>query len=879
MNSWRRLSDLFRRGRLTAEMDEELRFHRERIAQERRAEGRSAVDAEHDARRRIGNTTMITEEARSMWSVGWFENLLQDLKYGWRALRRSPGFTAVATLTLALGIGANTAIFTVVNGVVFRPLPFKDPGRIVMLWETMKDLPQILVSYPNFRDWKGRPALARSFEDVALYNGFGNSNLTGMGNAERVPTGLATGNLFDLLGVRPSMGRLFTERDDQVGAERVAVISDAFWRRRFAEDSSVIGKTLMLDGLSYTIVGVLPRRVRLAQREIWVPIGLFANQERFSDRMNHPGTIGLGRLKPGVTLAQMQADLDAMYAQLQAEYPKENANLGASGGFFIDQVLGSIRPALYMIAASVALVLLIACANVANLLLGRASSRTRELALRLALGAKRERIIRQLLTESVLLSAIGGALGIALAWGGVKVLLALKPTNLPRVVDIHLDGTVLAFAFVLSVVTGIAFGVLPALSAVKGDLAGSMREGGRGSTVGSQRLKMRGALMVTEVALALVLLVSAGLLLRSFHYLTRVDIGADPRNVIAGSVVLPEAKYPDSVRQAAAFDALLERVRAIPQISSASFATDLPVSTNWQSAVTFEALPPVEPGREPLFNMVIVHPDWLKTMRMKMVTGRFIEPGDVLNSPKAVVISAAVANRLGGAQKALGMRVKGGPANNSAPWYTIVGVARNTRDEGPSTQSRGTMYMALAQNPTNSLWIAARTSGSPSAVVPALREALARIDPDVPLSNVQTLEEYIGGSIAQPRFSMLMVGIFAGIALLLAAIGIYGVISYSVAQRTHEIGIRMALGARQADVVRMIARQVLVMTGVGIAIGSALALGASGLLTKLLYGIRPSDPITFGAVAAGLAAVALAAAAFPAWRASRLDPVSTLRAD
>ncbi len=879
MNPWRRLSDVVRRGRLTAEMDEELRFHRERIAQERRAEGRNPDDAEYDARRRIGNTTLIAEEARSMWSVGWFEHLLQDLRYGWRALRRSPGFTTVAALTLALGIGANTAIFTVVNGVVFRPLPFEDPGRVVMLWETMKDLPQVFVSYPNFRDWRRRPALERSFEDVALYNGFGNGTLTGMGNAERVPLGLASGNLFGLLGVRPSLGRVFTERDDQVGADRVAVVSDAFWRRRFADDSSVIGKPLMLDGMSYTIVGVLPRRVRLATREIWIPIGLFANTERFTERMNHPGTIGVGRLKPGVTLAQMQADLDATYAQLQAEYPKENANIGASGTFFINQVLGSIRPALYVIAGAVALVLLIACANVANLLLGRASSRHRELALRLALGARRGRIVRQLLTESVLLSAIGGALGVALAWGGVRVLLALRPSNLPRLVDIHLDGTVLAFAFGLSVLTGIAFGVLPALSAVKGDLAASMHEGGRGATVGTHRLRMRGALMVTEVALALVLLVSAGLLLRSFQYLTRVDIGADPRNVIAASVTLPEPKYPDSTRQWAAFDALLERVRVIPQVTDVSLSSDLPVTTSWQSGVTFEALPPVEPGREPLFNMVIAHPDWLKTMRMRMVAGRFIEPGDVVHSPKVIVISEAVAKRLGGPSKALGARVKGGPASSTGPWYTVVGVVHDVKDEGPGFQSRGTMYMSLAQNASNSLWIAARTSGSPTAVVPALREALAKLDPDLPLANVQTLEQQVAGSITQPRFSMLMVGIFAGIALLLAAIGIYGVISYSVAQRTHEIGIRMALGARQADVVTMVARQVLVMTGVGIAIGSALALAASGLLTKLLYGIRPSDPITFASVAIGLAAVALAAAAIPAWRAARLDPVSTLRAD
>ena len=840
------------------------------------AEGRSAIDAEYDAQRRLGNTTMIAEEARSVWSLSWFEHLVQDVRYGLRALRRSPGFTAVAVLTLALGIGANTAIFTVLNGVLFRPLPYTDAGRLVLLWESIKDYPEIPVSYPNFLDWRGR---LRSFDDVGLYRGFGNFTLTGRGNAERVRGGLASGSLFTTLGVQPSLGRVFESRDDQVGAERVAVIADAFWQQRFGGDSTAIGETLMLDGVSYTIVGVLPPRVQLAQRDVWIPLGLFANTERFSSRENHSGTVGVGRLKPGVTLAQMQADLDATYAQLRADYPRENAGIGASGGFLLDQVLGSIRPALYVIAGAVSLVLLIACANVANLLLGRATSRQRELSLRLALGARRGRIIRQLLTESVLLSGIGGALGVALAWAGVRVLLSLRPSNLPRLVDIHLDPTVLVFALLLSVVTGVAFGVIPALQAARGDLVGSIRDGGRGATAGVLRLKMRSTLMVTEIALALVLLVSAGLLLRSVRNLTHVDIGADPRNVVVGSVTLPETKYPDSTRQAAAFAALLEGVRAIPGVREAAVASDLPVTTEWQSGVTFEALPPVEVGKEPLLNIVIADQDWFRTMRMRLLVGCDIAASDVANAPPVAVISETMASRLGGPAKAIGQRVKLGRATGTNPWLTIVGVVNDTKDIGLEVASRGTMYLPFAQKPTASLWLAVRTTGPASAIVPALRGALAVVDPDVPLANVQTIDEMVAGSIAQPRFSMLMLGIFATIALLLAAIGIYGVISYSVAQRAHEIGVRMALGARQVDVVRMVARQVLVMAAIGIAIGGALALAAGGVLTKLLFGVRPSDPLTFGAVAVGLAAVALVAAAVPAWRAARLDPVAALRAD
>jgi putative ABC transport system permease protein len=876
MSFWRRLIDVSRRRRLTRDFDEELRFHRDHIIEERLAEGRSEMDAKHDAQRRLGNTTIVAEDVRTVWGLTWFEHLVQDLRYGLRALRRSAGFTTVAALTLALGIGANTAIFTVLNGVIFRPLPFADPGRVVMLWETMKDFPQVLVSYPNYLDWRGR---LRSFEDVALYNGFGSFTLTGMGNAERVRGGLATGNLFSTLGVQPALGRLFAARDDQVAADRVAVITDAFWRQKFAADPAVIGKTLMLDGVSYTIAGVLPPRIRLAGCEVWIPIGLFANTERFASRENHPGTIGVGRLRSGVTLAQMQADLDATYKQLQSEYPKENSNIGASGGFFLDEVLGGIRPVLYVIVAAVGLVLLIACANVANLLLGRASSRQRELSLRLALGARRGRIVRQLLTESVLLSGIGGALGIALAWAGVRVLLSLRPSNVPRLIDIHLDPTVLAFALVLSVVTGIAFGVIPALDAVRGDLVGSIRDGGRGATSGVQRLRVRSALMVTEVALALVLLVSAGLLLRSVQNLTRVDIGADPRNVVAGVVSLPEQKYADADRQAAAFAALLDRVRGIPGVTNAALASDLPLTTSWQSGVTLEGLPPVEPGREPLFNVVIADADWFTTMRMRMLAGRGLASSDTRDSPPVVVISRGIADRLGGPTAAVGKRLKRGRGDGPEPWLTIVGVVNDTKDNGPGLRSRGTLYIPFPQNPTGSVWLAARTSGSASAVVPALRQALAGVDPDLPLADVQTLEDRVATSIAQPRFSMMMLGIFATIALLLAAIGIYGVISYSVAQRTHEIGVRMALGARQVDVVGMVVRQVLIMTASGIAIGGALAVASGRLMTKLLFGVHSSDPVTFVAVALGLAAVALVAAAVPAWQAARLDPVSALRAD
>jgi putative ABC transport system permease protein len=873
---WNRLLDFLRRGILARELDEELRFHQRQLERSQRAAGLNETDAAHAARRLLGNRTFISEEARAMWSFAWLEDLVHDLRYGLRSLRRSPAFAGVAVLTLALGIGANTAIFTVVNGVLFKALPYGDAGRLVMLWETTKDAPQIFVAYPNYLDWRGR---MQSFDDVALYNGFGSFNLTGMGDAERVKGGKATGNLFDVLRVHPALGRGFRTTDDAVGAERVAIIGDAFWKRRFAADSGVIGKRMTLDGFSYTIVGVLPPRVRLTEAEVWVPIGLSANAEQFRQRETHPGTIGLARLKAGVTLERMHADLDALYRQLRSDYPRENAGINASGGWLLDQVLRGIRPALYVLAGAVGLVLLIACANVANLLLGRASSRQREIALRVAIGARGGRIVRQLLTESVLLSLMGGALGTALAWGGVRVLLALRPSNIPRLAEIGLDASVLAFALGISVLTGIAFGLMPALQSTTGDLLASLKDGGRGASAGRNRLKLRSTLMVAEVALALVLLVGAGLLLRSFEKLVNVDPGVDPHNVTVGLVSLPEAKYPDPSRQRALFTELLARAKAIPRVTDAALASDLPVTSNWQSGVTFEGLPPVAPGSEPLLNVGVVSPEWFSTMRMRIVAGRGIEATDVSDGPAVMVISASVARRFYSDGNPVGRRIKMGRAASSAPWITIVGVVSDVQDSGPSIEPRGTIYFPIAQNTPDALWLAVRTAGPAAQVVPRMREALAAIDKEVPLASVGTLEERLDGSVAQPKFSMLMLGIFAAIALVLAAVGIYGVISYSVAQRTHEIGLRIALGARRLDVLMMVVRQVLVITAIGIVIGGAGALATGSLLTGLLFGVRAGDPVTFASVSIGLALVALVAAAVPALRAARLDPVAALRGE
>ena len=872
----RGLRALIHPGAADRDVADEVQHFLEQAAAAHRARGLSPEAALRAARMELGGVRQVREEVRSSGWESFVGTVLADLRYAARRLRAAPGFTVVTVLTLALGIGATTAIFTVLNGVVFRPLPFANPKRLVMLWETNKDDAQILVSYPNYLDWRGR---LRSFDDVALYNGFVQFTLTGRGEAERVRGGLATGNLFVVLGVRPALGRGFRAGDDRVGAAPVALLTDAFWRRRFAGDPGAVGTAVTLDGVSYTIVGVLPPGVQLARSEIWVPIGLFANAPDYTDRSTHPGTIGIGRLKRGVTLDGMQADLDQLYRQLRSDHPAENAGIRAAGGWIIDQMLGGIRPALYVLAGAVGLVLLIACANVASLLLGRAASRQREIALRTAIGAHRSRIVRQLLTESLLLSGLGAVLGIALAWGGVRLLLALQPGSVPRLLDIRLDATVLAFAVALSALSGIAFGLVPALQTSRADPQAALREGGRGATAGRRPLRMRRALLVAEIALALVLLVGAGLLIRSFANLTGVDLGVDSRNVVIGLVALPEQKYADGARQTALFTDLLERAGSLPQVTSAALATDLPVSSSWQAGVTVEGVPPVERGREPLLNVVVATPGWFTTMKMRVLAGRGLEVTDRAGLPPVVVISQGVAKRFFAGESPIGRRLKMGRADGQGPWITIVGVVNDVRQEGPSVESRGAMYLPLAQNPAGTMWLAVRTSGDAAGLVPALRAAIGAIDPDLPLSSAQTLEARVAGTVAQPRFSMLLLTLFAAIALVLAAIGTYGVISYSVALRTQEIGVRIALGARPRDVLGMVMRQVLGVTSLGIAIGGAGALAAGGLLTRLLFGVRSSDPATFAAVAVVLVAVALAAAALPAWRAARVDPASTLRTE
>ena len=879
---WRRYLR-FWRADLDADLDDEFRFHLEAEIERLVAQGMTPDAARAEARRRFGDLDYYRQYCRDADSRRTgrerrsenFALLWQDLRYAVRSLSRQPTFTVVAALTLALGIGANTAIFSVVNSVLLTPLPYREPGRLVMVWESMKDRAIIMVSYPDYLDWRQR---ARSFEDLAIYNGYEQLALTGRGDPERVRGGLASGNLFSVLGVTPALGRLITPDDDRAGAARIAVISDGFWRRRFAGDSGIVGQSLLLDDVSYTIVGVLPPAMRLANREVWIPIGLFTDTPRF-DRSNHPGLIGIGRLKPGVTVEQMRVDLSAVAKQLGADYPETNAGIGAGGSHIMEVVVGDVRRALLILSGAVGLVLLIACANVANLVLSRSAAREREFALRIAIGAGRGHLIRQLLTESIVLALAGGLLAVFIAWGGVKALLSLQPGSIPRLAEIRVDGTVLLYALGVSVLTGVLCGLLPAWQTARTEHTAALKDGGGSVSGGRARVRTRTTLTVAEVALALVLLAGAGLLLRSFGKLTRVDPGVDPENLVAALIDLPASRYPSDTVRRQAYDDLITRLRALPGVQQAAASTDLPVNTSWQSAVTFEGLPPVEVGSEPMLNGAIVAPGYFEAMSMRLIRGRAIAASDIEGSLPVTVISQSVAKRFFGDKDPLGTRLRQGrrAGANEPGWWTIVGVVSDTRTDGLELLPRGTFYYPLAQTGARSMWIMVRSLSPVEEVTRSMRQAVSAIDPAVPLANVTTLRSVIEESVSQPRFSMLMLSIFAAVALALAAGGIYGVISYNVSQRLNEIGVRMALGATRGDVLRLVIGHAMRMTAAGLLIGIGITLGAGRVIANQLFEVKPSDPMVLGGVTLFLALIALAASALPALRATRIAPTAAVR--
>lgn len=793
----------------------------------------------------------------------------QDLRYGARMLLKKPGFTLIAIMTLALGIGANTAIFSVVNAVILRPLPYAEPERIVRMYGKFSQGNQAATSPPDFLDYR---AQNRTFEEFAAVMS-SSFNLTGGAEPERIIGADVTTNFFQTLGIKTIQGRNFAPEEEQVGSAQVAIISEGLWQRRFGGDAGVIGKPLLLDGRSYTVIGVAPNMGRIPEEtEVWRPLTF--DRPNMKVRRFH-FLRAYGRLKPGVTLAQAQADVDAIAIGLERHYPDSNTSWRLRMVSLRDELLGDVRTPLYVLLGAVAFVLLIACANVANLLLARAASRQKEIAIRSAMGAGRLRIVRQLLTESVLLSLAGGAIGLLLAVWGTEALVKLAADSIPRANGISVDNRVLGFTMLLSLLTGAIFGLVPALQASRPDFNEALKDGSKGMSTGTRHSRTRSALVVAEIALALVLLVGAGLLIQSFRRLQEVDLGFDPRNVLTMRLFLPESKYSTAGQSQLFLDQVLQRVAALPGVQAVGTTTQLPMRGGGDTYFTIEGRPFKNPNqRVTAFNPEISH-DYLRAMGIPLIKGRTFTGQETKETPRVVIINEAFARTHFPNEDPLGKRLI---IDDGQPLpCEIIGVARDIKQFSLASQSSPTMYMPSIETARATLVV--RTSGDPLAMASAVRQAVQAVDKDQPVANIQSMEQILVASVAQPRFRTLLLGVFALVALGLAAIGIYGVMSYTVAQRTHEIGIRMALGAQGSDVLRLVVKQGMALALGGVVVGVGAALALTHLLTRLLFNISATDPLTFALIALLLTAIALLACWIPARRATKVDPMTALRCD
>jgi putative ABC transport system permease protein len=819
------------------------------------------------------------------------ETLVTDVRYAVRMLRKSPGFAAVAVTALALGIGANTAIFSVVNAVLLSPLPYAEPGQLVVLTNEFQKLgfQNVNVSVPEYRDYLEQGGV---FEGAtAIYPV--NINLTGVDEPERIQAMIVSPSFFDVLGVAPELGRTFQKEDEHPGIAEVAVISHGLWQRRFGGDPGVLGRRLRLDDDDFTVVGVMPAEFRHpgstpTEVEIWVPSGFSATPFDPPARKDRILNSLVARLAAGATPELAQRSMDLVAARLQEQHPDSypaDAGFGVRVAPLHDTLVGNVRPALLVLLGAVGLVLLIACANVANLLLARAAARQKEVAVRLALGAGRARLVRQFLTESVLLALAGGALGLVLALWGIDALLALSPPNIPGLGGVGVDGAVLAFTLATSLLTGVAFGIVPALQTTESGLHESLKEGGRSAT-GARRNRLSGIFVVSEFALALVLLIGAGLLIRSFWRLQEVAPGFDPRNVLTAEVWLPTPNQPDRGRyfapekKVAFARQLLERVRALPGVEYAGLTTGLPLGSNLSSGL-FTA-----EGRETLGlegsargEARRVTPDYFRAMGIPLLSGRAFTESDDRVPASVAVVGERLARRIWPGEDPLGKRLKLGGPTSTAPWLTVVGVVGDVKSRGMDVETPLQIYIPFFSEPNLYMALAARTNSDPAALTRVVAEEARAIDGDQPVYNVRTMEQALAVSTAQRRFSTLLLGIFAGVALVLAAVGIYGVMAYAVSQRTREIGVRMALGARPGHILRLVVGGGMAMALAGVAAGLAAAFALTRVMAGLLFDVSATDPLVFGAISILLVGVALLACYVPARRAARVDPLVALRTE
>jgi predicted permease len=867
------------RKRMLEHLDEDIREHIRRETQDNIERGMSPEEARYAAMRTFGNVTIVKEEAREIWSSVWLEQVLADTRFGLRMLRKNPGFAAVAALTLALGIGANTAVFSVVYAVLLRPLPYKDPASLVVLNETTPRVGTVSVSYLNFLDWRDQ---SHAFSQMAAVRGV-DFNLAGVSQPENISGDAVSPNFLSMMGIRPFLGRDFGASEEKAGTPPVILLSYSLWQSHFGGDPNVVGRTITLDGRGFSIVGILPPNYRSVDKtDVLLPIGVWLtdNSEDAKERGARGDMVVIGRLGPGLRLAQARAEMEGIAARLEKEYPGSNDQFSVALQPIRDAFVGDIGPAILVLFGAVLFVLLIACANVANLFLARGASRTKEVALRIALGASRGRIISQMLTESFVLAFLGGLLGLALALAGIDGMSRLIPMDMLSGATVNLDGGVLLFASAVVVMAAFIFGLAPALHSTKPDVQSELKEGGRAASAGAEQNRTRGALAIAEISLALILLVGAGLMMKSLYRLLEVDPGFRPDRVLTMSLDLRTQQYSKDPAVLNFWQQVLDKVRVLPGVEAAAVGTVLPLTDSHnRTDITIEGMALPTPGNYPHPDYHIVSPGYVVTLAIPLLRGRTFTDADNENAPLVGMINAMTARHFFPNEDPIGKRFMfGHPSTKSPPkWCTIVGVVSDTKLYGLANPARLEVYVPLRQNAANTMYLVVRSGADPAALTSEIREAVQSIDKDQPLFAISTMKELVSNSVATRRMTLVLLGLFSGLALILGAIGIYGVISYSVAQRTHEIGIRMALGAPRHEVFRLVVGEGLKLAGIGIAIGVVAAFGLARLMSSLLYAVSATDFETFAGVATLLALVALLACYVPARRAMRVDPMVALK--
>jgi putative ABC transport system permease protein len=876
----RRVHALLHRYSADAELQHEIEIHIQQLTNESIAAGMTETEARAMALREFGRIDQIKEQCRDTRRVNWIQDFVQDLRYGVRILRQSPAFTGIAVITLALGIGANTAIFSLVNAVLLRSLPYRDAHQLVLMFDVPLNRPEAL-STISYRDFAELRAQNHVFSEMAG-NAFHDLTLTQAGEPAIVNTADVTPEIFAVLKAKPLLGRTLLPEDGKPGAAAVAVLSENLWRSRFGANPGLVGQSIALDMRSFTVVGILPASFRYPEgaprQDVWISV---IEDPLFGPLTSRPGVrllAVIGRLKPGVSVVKAQAEMDTLGARLAKEFAAEDSGLTIRIQPYREAVVGNLKPALLIMLSAVALLLLIACANIANLLLAKATSRGREVAVRIALGASRARIVCQLLTESVLLGLLGGVAGVLLAVGAVRSLQSFLPTELVQISSIHVGVPVLVFALVLSLAAALTFGLAPALLATPSNLQTNLKEGGeRTGQRGGQHV--RSFLAIAEISLAMVLLVAGGLLIRSFALVTSVNPGFDPNSVTEAEVSLPQFQYSTPQQWTAFSKELLARLQAQPGFEDSALAAPLPMDRQGQAAFTFSIVgdPPLPPGKSTTADYTTASPGYFHVMRIPLLRGRFFSEQDSQSNPRVAIISETLARRYFPNQDPIGRQMRFGFPPNGNVLREIVGVVGDVRDVALSKKPGPMMYVPFAQAPLYGGEVVVRSSLSASSLAAAIRQAVHSIDKDLPVTDVASFPDMLGQSVSRERFRTFLLGSFSAIALMLAAVGIFGVISYSTSQRTHEIGVRMALGAQRRDVLHLILGQGAKLALLGVGVGIVLAFLLTRLIASLLFSVSATDPLTFGAGAMVLLGIAVTACYIPARRAMQVDPMAALR--